>query len=165
MMLVRTSSPGVELLSSFEKELARHEKNRQELANAEKLFDLPITMYPELIKVQKEMSGLRLIYDLYESLKVPSPPPPRKPQAGHRHIRTQVQCYVGGGLGKATAPFGWLQHSPFTLEDPPKRKLREARARHTLVTSLAFVLGPMGADLSNVSRWPKRSGPRPSGST
>ncbi|XP_005344424.1 dynein heavy chain 10, axonemal [Microtus ochrogaster] len=61
---------GVELLSSFEKELAKHEKNRQELANAEKLFDLPITMYPELIKVQKEMSGLRLIYDLYESLKV-----------------------------------------------------------------------------------------------
>lgn len=48
----------------------KHEKNRQELANAEKLFDLPITMYPELLKVQKEMSGLKVIYELYEELKV-----------------------------------------------------------------------------------------------
>ncbi|XP_069922194.1 dynein axonemal heavy chain 10 isoform X1 [Oryctolagus cuniculus] len=61
---------GVELLGSFERELAKHERSRQQLANAEKLFDLPITMYPELLKVQKEMSGLRMIYDLYESLKV-----------------------------------------------------------------------------------------------
>ncbi|VFV23646.1 dynein heavy chain axonemal [Lynx pardinus] len=61
---------GVELLAIFEKELTRHEKNRQELANAEKLFDLPITMYPELLKVQKEMNNLRTIYDLYEALKV-----------------------------------------------------------------------------------------------
>uniref|UniRef100_A0ABI7Z6S1 Dynein axonemal heavy chain 10 n=2 Tax=Felis catus TaxID=9685 RepID=A0ABI7Z6S1_FELCA len=61
---------GVELLAIFEKELTRHEKNRQELANAEKLFDLPITMYPELLKVQKEMNNLRTIYDLYKALKV-----------------------------------------------------------------------------------------------
>uniref|UniRef100_UPI000FC45FB7 Dynein axonemal heavy chain 10 n=1 Tax=Bos taurus TaxID=9913 RepID=UPI000FC45FB7 len=61
---------GVELLATFDKELMKHEKNRQELANAEKLFDLPITMYPELLKVQKEMSGLKVIYELYEELKV-----------------------------------------------------------------------------------------------
>uniref|UniRef100_A0A8C2R7B6 AAA+ ATPase domain-containing protein n=1 Tax=Capra hircus TaxID=9925 RepID=A0A8C2R7B6_CAPHI len=61
---------GVELLATFDKELMKHEKNRQELANAEKLFDLPITMYPELLKVQKEMSGLKVIYELYEGLKV-----------------------------------------------------------------------------------------------
>ncbi|XP_069880965.1 dynein axonemal heavy chain 10 isoform X1 [Dipodomys merriami] len=60
---------GAELLGTFEKELVKFEKNRQELANAEKLFDLPITMYPELLKVQKEMSGLRLIYDIYRELK------------------------------------------------------------------------------------------------
>ncbi|XP_046496348.1 dynein axonemal heavy chain 10 isoform X7 [Equus quagga] len=60
---------GLELLGVFERELTRHEKNRQELANAEKLFDLPITMYPELLKVQKEMSGLKTIYELYEGLK------------------------------------------------------------------------------------------------
>ncbi|KAM9056172.1 dynein axonemal heavy chain 10 isoform 4-T4 [Megaptera novaeangliae] len=61
---------GVDLLATFEKELMRHEKNRQELANAEKLFDLPVTMYPELLEVQKEMSGLKTIYELYEGLKV-----------------------------------------------------------------------------------------------
>ena len=64
---------GLELLGVFERELTRHEKNRQELANAEKLFDLPITMYPELLKVQKEMSGLKTIYELYEGLKVSLP--------------------------------------------------------------------------------------------
>lgn len=73
-----TYSPGVELLASFERELTKHERNRQELANAEKLFDLPITMYPELLKVQKEMNGLKAIYELYEGLKVsvrPHAPP------------------------------------------------------------------------------------------
>ncbi|XP_075390744.1 dynein axonemal heavy chain 10 [Tenrec ecaudatus] len=61
---------GMDLLGSFAKELAKHEKNRQELANAEKLFDLPITMYPELLQVQKEMNGLKMIYELYGGLKV-----------------------------------------------------------------------------------------------
>ncbi|XP_037672459.1 dynein heavy chain 10, axonemal isoform X6 [Choloepus didactylus] len=61
---------GAELLGTFEKELAKHERNRQELANAEKLFDLPITMYPELLQVQKEMTGLKMIYELYEGLKL-----------------------------------------------------------------------------------------------
>ncbi|XP_028567040.2 dynein axonemal heavy chain 10 isoform X2 [Podarcis muralis] len=57
---------GLELMVVFEKELEKHEKNRQELANAEKLFDLPITMYPDLMKIQKEMKGLRQIYDIYK---------------------------------------------------------------------------------------------------
>nr|XP_036870140.1 dynein heavy chain 10, axonemal [Manis javanica] len=61
---------GVELLATFERELTKHEKSRQELANAEKLFDLPITRYPELFKVQKEMNGLKMIYELYERLKI-----------------------------------------------------------------------------------------------
>lgn len=54
----------------FEKELEKHEKNRQELANAEKLFDLPITMYPDLMRIQKEMKGLRHIYEIYKLQKV-----------------------------------------------------------------------------------------------
>lgn len=54
----------------FEKELEKHERNRQELANAEKLFDLPITMYPDLIKIQKEMKGLRQIYEIYKLQQV-----------------------------------------------------------------------------------------------
>ncbi|KAG8146106.1 hypothetical protein E2320_012501 [Naja naja] len=57
---------GLELMVVFEKELEKHEKNRQELANAEKLFDLPITMYPDMIKIQKEMKGLRQIYEIYK---------------------------------------------------------------------------------------------------
>ena len=42
---------------------------RQELTNAEKLFDLPITSYPNLVKVQTEMRGLEMIYSLYEEQK------------------------------------------------------------------------------------------------
>lgn len=43
--------------------------NRQELTNAERLFDLPITTYPNLVKVQNEMKGLEQIYALYEEQK------------------------------------------------------------------------------------------------
>ncbi|XP_078523750.1 dynein axonemal heavy chain 10 isoform X2 [Lissotriton helveticus] len=60
---------GLDRLLIYEKELARHEKRRQELVNAEKLFDLPITMYPDLQQVQKEMKGLREIYDIYKAQK------------------------------------------------------------------------------------------------
>ncbi|XP_073442216.1 dynein axonemal heavy chain 10 [Dendrobates tinctorius] len=61
---------GLQILAAYEKELEKYEKNRQELANAEKLFDLPITMYPELLQVQKEMKGLRQIYDIYSAQKL-----------------------------------------------------------------------------------------------
>ncbi|XP_077995609.1 dynein axonemal heavy chain 10-like isoform X2 [Glandiceps talaboti] len=58
---------GLELLALYQKELASYEKDRQELANAEKLFDLPITMYPDLLAVQKEMKGLEQIYGIYKA--------------------------------------------------------------------------------------------------
>ena len=61
---------GVALLEQYKKEVGMHEKDRQELANAEKLFDLPITMYPELVAVQKEMSGLDKVYEIYKQQKV-----------------------------------------------------------------------------------------------
>ncbi|KAG9487629.1 hypothetical protein GDO78_007442 [Eleutherodactylus coqui] len=61
---------GLQVLDAYEKELVKYEKNRQELANAEKLFDLPITLYPELLQVQKEMKGLRQIYDIYSAQKL-----------------------------------------------------------------------------------------------
>lgn len=57
-------------MDTYEKELARVEASRQNLAKAEKLFNLPITMYPELLNVQKEMKGLRQIYEIYRSQKV-----------------------------------------------------------------------------------------------
>ena len=64
------SVEGVELMKVFKEELDKFEAERQELANAERLFDLPITMYPELLSVQKEMKGLEMIYDLYVTQKV-----------------------------------------------------------------------------------------------
>ena len=64
------SFEGVELMKVFKEELDKFEAERQELANAERLFDLPITMYPELLAVQKEMKGLEMIYDLYVTQKV-----------------------------------------------------------------------------------------------
>ncbi|XP_067295015.1 dynein axonemal heavy chain 10 isoform X2 [Pseudorasbora parva] len=60
---------GLEIMDTYEKELAKVEASRQELAKAEKLFNLPITMYPELLNVQKEMRGLRQIYEIYKSQK------------------------------------------------------------------------------------------------
>ncbi|XP_035641685.1 dynein axonemal heavy chain 10 [Oncorhynchus keta] len=60
---------GVTVMETYETELAKIEAGRQELANAEKLFDLPITMYTELQNVQKEMKGLRQIYEIYKSQK------------------------------------------------------------------------------------------------
>ncbi|XP_076453104.1 dynein axonemal heavy chain 10-like [Babylonia areolata] len=56
---------GVELMKKYQEEVAELEAQRQELTNAEKLFELPITMYPELLKVQKEMKGLEQIYEIY----------------------------------------------------------------------------------------------------
>lgn len=61
---------GLKIMTTYEAELARVEASRQELAKAEKLFNLPITMYPELLNVQKEMKGLRQIYEIYKKQKV-----------------------------------------------------------------------------------------------
>ena len=62
--------PGVELLKKFKQDFNKFEKDRQELANAEKLFDLPITMYPEMQQMEKELKGLEQIYAIYERQKV-----------------------------------------------------------------------------------------------
>ena len=60
----------MELLKNYREEVDGLEANRQELTNAEKLFELPITMYPELQKVQKEMAGLECVYQTYTEQKV-----------------------------------------------------------------------------------------------
>ncbi|ESO91629.1 hypothetical protein LOTGIDRAFT_122204, partial [Lottia gigantea] len=57
---------GLEKMKKFRQEVAQYEGQRNELANAEKLFDLPITMYPDLVQVTKDMKGLEMIYALYE---------------------------------------------------------------------------------------------------
>ena len=45
-------------------------ERQQELVQSERLFDLDITAYPELNAIQKDMAGMRLIYDIYMAQKV-----------------------------------------------------------------------------------------------
>ncbi|NXX13493.1 DYH10 protein, partial [Podargus strigoides] len=61
---------GLELMPIFEKEVKRIEKINQELRSAEKLFELPVTVYPEFIKAQNDMKGLKQIYEIYELQRV-----------------------------------------------------------------------------------------------
>lgn len=61
---------GLTIMGTYETELAKIVAGRQELANAEKLLDLPVTVYPEIISMQKDMKGLRQIYDVYKAQKV-----------------------------------------------------------------------------------------------
>nr|XP_039267660.1 dynein heavy chain 10, axonemal-like [Styela clava] len=57
---------GFKIMNDFKKEMLKYESERQELTNAEKLFDLPITAYPNLLKLQNDMKGLELVYQLFE---------------------------------------------------------------------------------------------------
>ncbi len=61
---------GVQLLKVFQKEYSEKEKEKQELTNAEKLFDLPITMFPGMVDVDKELRNIAKVYDIYESQRV-----------------------------------------------------------------------------------------------
>lgn len=57
-------------MAIFEKEVEKLEKNHQELGSVEKLFDLPVTVYPDLMKAQNDMKGLKQIYEIYELQRV-----------------------------------------------------------------------------------------------
>ncbi|KAL7391500.1 hypothetical protein ABVT39_010104 [Epinephelus coioides] len=60
---------GLTIMGIYEADLAKIVSGRQELANAEKLLDLPVTVYPEVISMQKDMMGLRQIYGVYKAQK------------------------------------------------------------------------------------------------
>ncbi|XP_056232067.1 dynein axonemal heavy chain 10 [Seriola aureovittata] len=60
---------GLTIMGTYETDLAKVVAGRQELANAEKLLDLPVTVYPEVISIQKDMKGLRQIYDVFKAQK------------------------------------------------------------------------------------------------
>uniref|UniRef100_A0A8C2U8V4 Dynein axonemal heavy chain 10 n=1 Tax=Coturnix japonica TaxID=93934 RepID=A0A8C2U8V4_COTJA len=60
---------GLELMAIFEKEMEEMQKNHRELSSVEKLFDLPAKVYPDLIKVQNDMKGLKQVYEIYELQK------------------------------------------------------------------------------------------------
>ncbi|CAM4852615.1 unnamed protein product [Rotaria socialis] len=57
---------GLKLMKTYRDELTRLEADKQELTNAEKLFNLSISSYPELYIIQKEMKNLEKLYQLYE---------------------------------------------------------------------------------------------------
>ena len=60
----------MELLKQFKDEYMKFEKERQELANAEKLFGIPITSYPVLMSMEQELKGLEQIFSIYERQQV-----------------------------------------------------------------------------------------------
>ncbi len=49
----------------FQVELASHMKMREELVKAQTLFALPITSYPELANMERELRLLAVVYDVY----------------------------------------------------------------------------------------------------
>lgn len=57
-------------MAIFEKEMEKLEEIHQELGSVEKLFDLPAKVYPDLMKVQNDMKGLKQVYEIYELQKV-----------------------------------------------------------------------------------------------
>ena len=56
---------GVELVRQYERTLSQMRRKRQDLVNAEGLFDLPISSYPELNEVAAVLEKLKQIYGLY----------------------------------------------------------------------------------------------------
>ncbi|GBG66223.1 hypothetical protein CBR_g57826 [Chara braunii] len=56
---------GLELMKKFQGELATKHAKRDQLVLAQKLFDLPITSYPELLEIENLMKDLVQIYQLY----------------------------------------------------------------------------------------------------
>lgn len=52
---------GVRLMDPYGHKLAERELRRQELANAERLFDMPMVDYNEFGRVQEEFDGLILV--------------------------------------------------------------------------------------------------------
>ncbi|CAG5923192.1 unnamed protein product [Menidia menidia] len=60
---------GLSLVEKYEAELADVLAEGQELSNSQKLLDISLATYPEMIQVQKDMGGLRRIYEVYRAQK------------------------------------------------------------------------------------------------
>lgn len=61
---------GLSILEKYEADLAKIVAEQQELFNAEKLLGMSVSVYPEVTRIQKVMSGLREIYAIYKAQKV-----------------------------------------------------------------------------------------------
>ncbi|XP_030371764.1 dynein heavy chain 10, axonemal [Scaptodrosophila lebanonensis] len=60
---------GVRLMDPYGQKIKDHESRREELANAERLFDMAMVDYHEFGRVQTEYEGLQLIFKLYKAQK------------------------------------------------------------------------------------------------
>ena len=54
------------LVKQFDKDITRLDQRKNELINMMKLFHIPLINYPELIRLQKEISGLIILDNFYE---------------------------------------------------------------------------------------------------
>lgn len=61
---------GLTIITTYEANLAKIVAEEQELASVAILLDLPVSVFPEVFNIQKEMKALRQIYDLYKAQKV-----------------------------------------------------------------------------------------------
>ena len=60
---------GLEALAEFRLLLEEEGKRRDELLLAEKLFGLPITSYPELQQMERELARISTVYELYNEIQ------------------------------------------------------------------------------------------------
>ncbi|XP_055585529.1 dynein axonemal heavy chain 10-like [Uranotaenia lowii] len=61
---------GSELMVAFSKEFIDINRQRIELENAEKLFDIPLTDYSEFLQCQNEYEEMQVVYKLYHKQKI-----------------------------------------------------------------------------------------------
>ena len=61
---------GVELTTQYITELSNFNKRRDELVLAQKLFNLPMTSFPELVEMETDLEMLKQMYELYSEFKV-----------------------------------------------------------------------------------------------
>ena len=60
---------GLELLLEYKELIIDLNKKKDELVLAEKLFNLPISSFPEQVAIEEENKKLTVLYDVYKSVK------------------------------------------------------------------------------------------------
>ena len=60
---------GLDLLESYKEKIAQLNRKKEELVLAEKLFNLDISNFPELVHIEEENKQLQPLYDLYKEVK------------------------------------------------------------------------------------------------
>lgn len=60
---------GLELLAKYKEQLNELNKRKDELVLAEKLFNLPISTFKELVAIEEDNKALSALYDLYREFK------------------------------------------------------------------------------------------------